>query len=658
MKKYRLRSILILSYVMLMFIIMGASLYTVNQISDQGKAQAFLNSMNKILSNIDNILLNQEKYRNSGDEALYDGIKLRLDETEMLTVTGLEQLEQESFRESLLVIQDAILKYKSAVDTFAADKRERDRNVIDLNDQTSRIESDFVSIENRYKLENQVTIGNNSDVLSALKVKITQIFYFKQTYLSEGKKDALALAQMSINDIEALLNKAPIDLQEQERLKTSFLSFSETIKNIETLDDRMKIQSLVLISETQKISDSAMSIKESLSLSQFQIQDGTVKGAKKASLLSTLIVLVFSIWIFNMISKPLKVLTRDLEILESEMNLGKELKSPSDNEFRWLANGFNKMIYKFKRLIIVLHENIRTLEIISNALHVNMDDVILKASNINERVESLSANMEEVTASTASIEAVTEKMFMAIQGIAKETVENMALTNALQVKSEEIQTESLTAKNKTILLYQETKEALVTALEDAHETAAIQTLTKTILDISDQTNLLALNAAIEAARAGEAGRGFSVVADEIRKLAIVSQEAANEINKVSSLVIRSVSAIEVEIQNVLNFIDHTILSDYDKMVESGDVYLNRASELMKSFNLLTQEMDSIEDSAQAVRDMMSQISNAIESSSGEIIQTADQTGQLKLSMDGIETQAMKLKNCSDQMTEQAFKFIV
>ncbi|MBF4695300.1 methyl-accepting chemotaxis protein [Fusibacter ferrireducens] len=648
MKKYRLRSILILSYVILMFIIMGASLYTVNQISDQGKAQAFLNSMNKILSNIDNILLNQEKYRNSGDEALYDEIKLRLEETEMLTAAGLEQSEQKSFSESLLVIQDAISKYKSAVDSFATDKRERDQNVTYLNDQTGRIESDFVSIENRY----------SSDVLTALKVKITQIFYFKQTYLSEGKKDALSLAQMSINDIESLLKKAPIDLQEQDKIKTSFLNFNQTIKNIEALDDQMKIQSLVLISETQKISDSAMSIKEALSLSQSQIQEGTVKGAKKASMLSTLIVLVFSIWIFSMISKPLKVLTRDLEILESEMNLGRELKSPSDDEFRWLAKGFNKMIYKFKRLIIVLHENIRTLEIISNALHVNMDDVILKASNINERVESLSANMEEVTASTVSIEEVTEKMFIAIQGIAKETMENMALTNALQIKSEEIQTESLTAKNKTVLLYNKTKEALVTALDDAHETAAIQTLTKTILDISDQTNLLALNAAIEAARAGEAGRGFSVVADEIRKLAIISQEAANEINKVSSLVIRSVSAIEMEIQNVLDFMDHTILSDYDKMVESGEVYLSRASELMKSFNLLTLEMNGIEDSAQTVRDMMSQISNAIESSSGEIIQTADQTGQLKLSMDAIETQAMKLKNCSDQMTEQAFKFIV
>ncbi len=657
MKKYRLRSILILSYVLLMLIIMGASFYTVNQITNQGNSQAFLNSMNEILSHIEIILLNQEKYKNSGDEALYDDIKLKIEETEGLTTAGLEQLEQEEYKESLLTIQDSISKYKSAVGAFATDKRDRDQNVLHLNEQTRRIETDFLAIEKSH-LETQVPTESKSNLLTTLKVKMTQLFYFKQTYLSEGKKDALALAKMTIDEIEILLDKAPIDARERQKMKVAFLEFNDTIQKIEMLDDQMKIQSLVLISETQKISDSAITIKESLSLSQSQVQEGTIKGAKRAAILSTLVVLIFSIWIFSMISNPLKVLTRDLERLEHEMNLSYTLRAPNDNEFRWLANGFNKMINRFKKLIIVLHDNIKTLEVISDALYVNMDDVILKASNINERAENLSANMEEVTASTVSIEAVTEKMFIAIQGISKDTLENVALTNALQIKSEQIQTESLAAKNKTLLLYQKTKDALVIALKDAHETRAIQSLTKTILDISDQTDLLALNAAIEAARAGEAGKGFSVVADEIRKLAIVSQEAAMEINKVSALVMGSISTMEQEIQNILSFIDHTILSDYDKMIESGDVYLNRASELLNSFNSLTTEMNGIEKSAHSVREMMSQISNAIESSSAEIVQTADQTGQLKVSINAIEAQAIKLKSCSDQMTEQAFKFIV
>ena len=641
-----------------MLIIMGASLYTVNQITDQGNSQAFLNSMNEILSHIDLILLNQEKYKNSGDETLYDEIKLKIEETEGLTTAGLEQLEQEEYKESLSTIQDSISRYKSAVGVFTTNKRDRDQNVLHLNEQTSCIETDFLALEKQTHLETQAPTANNANLIMTLKVKITQLFYFKQTYLSEGKKDALALAKMTIDDIEILLDEAPIDVQERQKMKAAFLDFNDTIKKIEMLDDQMKIQSLVLISETQKISDSAITIKESLSLSQSQVQEGTIKGAKRAAILSTLIVLIFSIWIFSMISKPLKVLTKDLERLEHEMNLSCTLRAPSDNEFRWLANGFNKMIARFKTLIIVLHDNIKTLEVISSALYVNMDDVILEASNINERAENLSANMEEVTASTVSIEAVTEKMFTAIQGISSDTLENVALTNALKIKSEEIQTESLVAKNKTLLIYQKTKEALVTALKDAHETSAIQTLTKTILDISDQTNLLALNAAIEAARAGEAGKGFSVVADEIRKLAIVSQDAAIEINKVSALVMGSVSTMEQEIQNILNFIDHTILSDYDKMIESGDVYLNRASELLNSFSSLTTKMNDIEKSAHSVREMMSQISNAIESSSVEIVQTADQTGQLKVSINAIEAQAIKLKSCSDQMTEQAFKFIV
>ncbi len=649
MKRFRLRFILGLSYVVLVLIVISSSLYIVKHIEEQGDSQQFLSGINEIMTNIDNILLNQEKFKTDYNEATYIEVMTRLDNTANLSEISLLNINQAGLNEPLLLIQESISKYKSAFEIFVTDGYEKVKSIKQVDDKIGLIEVTLSSLEKQEE---------DPSWLLPLKYKMLQIFYFKQTYLSEGKKDALSLAHGTISDIISLLQDERLSVESQNNLTTLIKDIDKEMQIVENLDDKMKLQSLVLNTETQKIKETVFSINQELSQVQNQIQANTISGAKKASSISIIVVLLFSISIFYMISKPIKQLTHSLEALEQDMDLNRTLNSPHDDEFRWLASGFNKMLARFRNLIVVLHGNIKILEVISEKLHNNMDEVAKQAININERVESLSANMEEVTASTVSIEGVTENMLSAIKGISSETAQNMTLTTALKSKSQEIQSDSTTAKTQTISIYEQTRKALVKALEDANETKAIQTLTRTILEISEQTNLLALNAAIEAARAGEAGKGFSVVAEEIRKLAVVSQEAANEINKVSNIVMNSVSAIEFEIQSVLNFIEGTVLSDYDKMIDSGAIYLERAYESMQSSIGLSSQMKDIKKNAYSVRDMIVQISSAIENSTLEIIQTADQTGQLKISMSSIEEQSIDLKKCSDEMTDQAFKFIV
>lgn len=163
------------------------------------------------------------------------------------------------------------------------------------------------------------------------------------------------------------------------------------------------------------------------------------------------------------------------------------------------------------------------------------------------------------------------------------------LSNEMQQISttvEEMGSEASTVK-ETADYISEIREVLEKSVENSKSVREIQKLTEDILMISSQTNMLALNASIEAARAGEAGRGFSVVASQIRELADSTRVTAGNIQTISNIVIGGVEHLASDSMKLLDYVDNSILEDYDRFVDMAVHYQNDAEvifHILKDFS--------------------------------------------------------------------------
>ena len=190
--------------------------------------------------------------------------------------------------------------------------------------------------------------------------------------------------------------------------------------------------------------------------------------------------------------------------------------------------------------------------------------------------------------------------------------------NSMQVRQRagEMEHVSRTSRDKTDHMYAVMKQKTDVAIEQSKAVDKINELTDAIKDISSQTNLLALNANIEAARAGEAGKGFAVVASEIGSLAEQTLHTVDNINGIVSEVNQAVSNMTDCIMTVMEFLESTVLGDYEDFSKSGGQYLADAD----GFNGI---MSQTKEAVGALEGYISQIAGAVEDINEMVNQSAD-----------------------------------
>ena len=151
----------------------------------------------------------------------------------------------------------------------------------------------------------------------------------------------------------------------------------------------------------------------------------------------------------------------------------------------------------------------------------------------------------------------------------------------------------------------------------------VNSLTHDILEISSQTNLIALNASVEAARAGEAGKGFAVVAEEIRQLAASSSETANRIQKVNTTVTHAVYNLSESSQNLVNYIEESILKEFLSFVARGRQYQDDAAYIRQAMAAFNANTDRLKSSMAEIVESIETITKAIDDGASGISGVAE-----------------------------------
>jgi len=258
--------------------------------------------------------------------------------------------------------------------------------------------------------------------------------------------------------------------------------------------------------------------------------------------------------------------------------------------------------------------------------------------------------MEESAASAQELDATAQEIESAARNIAEKSQEGalkvIEITTRAKVTQETIKTSEASIEKVS----SEIEENLRNAIEQAKVVSEIDVLSQAIMGITSQTNLLALNAAIEAARAGESGRGFSVVADEIRRLAEQSKTMVEQIQGVTNKVRNAVDNLSVHADVLLGFVSKDIFDSIKVFSETAESYNEDATYvdgLITDFSATSEELLA---SIQNVIIAVNQVSKAaIEGAAGtsdiagKIGNVNSMSGEAKLQIETANQSSLRLK---------------
>lgn len=250
-----------------------------------------------------------------------------------------------------------------------------------------------------------------------------------------------------------------------------------------------------------------------------------IKNSRKSALVAFLIISIFFVMILGSIVsyllKPLRSLNLAMkDIALGDSDLTKRIASSSNDEFGDLSSSFNAFVERISSSIVLVGKATNELTVYSRQVLDESRTALVSSEDQADRVLVIAASIEELGATAHEIASSAAQGASEATSVRKMSEEGVLLSNdsvrmietlSVKVASSKVSIENLSLK-----------------------TDKIGAILDVIKGISEQTNLLALNAAIEAARAGEAGRGFAVVADEVRNLAHRTQVSALEINQMIS----------------------------------------------------------------------------------------------------------------------------
>lgn len=307
----------------------------------------------------------------------------------------------------------------------------------------------------------------------------------------------------------------------------------------------------------------------------------------------------------------------------------------SNREIAEVGSGINSFMEKLQSIFKIITQNSVKMESVVNEVRDSIITSNGSVSDLSAMTQELTATMEEMSGSAAIINTNAAEVRQEVNAMVEQTTDIRRYTAEMKEHADHMEQSAHMTMESTEDKISQILGVLERAIAESENVNRINDLTNDILNIASETNLLSLNASIEAARAGEAGKGFAVVASEISKLAAESQETANRIQGINSMVIQAVNNLAENANDLVTYINTSILTEFKNFAQGGTEYREKANYIEGVVGDFMSRMDGLQGTIEEIAGSIDLIARSIEEGEKGVGSAVESTQTLLKDMESI-----------------------
>jgi len=365
------------------------------------------------------------------------------------------------------------------------------------------------------------------------------------------------------------------------------------------------------------------------------------------------------LFIIKLIINKLVLINAKLRIMSTDGgDLTEEIPVKSRDEIGIFSIHINKFIGYIRKIFSNISSQIKTLDRTIYDAYEGIEDANDSINRTNFKIKDIYNSVSDMA---YSIDNIGNASVDILDNISSSNIQlSNGINYALSIKrhAEKTTEDALRKQAKAKQNISNLSKTLNEKLALSADVVKITDLAKDILDITDETNLLALNASIKAAKAGVHGKGFSVVADELSKLAVTTEISINEIDDASGYIVKSVNNLADAIKDMLDFINDLSITVFSDLVTNSELYLKNSEQLtgiLEHFSDFTQILD---DKLTEVQSTLIHMKNDVDTSSSNMEYISSLSHELTLNTDRLKGELTTTKDIGANLNTELSKYTV